>query len=263
MNISAPTFLTPNEEGLESTFKSLQKMNKIEKGVHVGVCPGLHNWDYIVAMRSRCAVLLEHNSSAWKFHLKALEILRSSFTPLIFKNELLKELAIHSYDYQNHPRYKESDKMENARQELTDWMQKPYSALHNQVSFSFLRRLAQNHQIIVIPLYIQNFTKIKEVSKIFHRLGLKVSSLYLSNVYDSFCEDEICDDSPEEQDAFKKSITFLKDNDTCIIDSSMHNTASRVVQNVSYGKEYTPGAERCTNNSNLTFSNLFPRLTAL
>jgi hypothetical protein len=244
-NFSGCAFLTTNESDVETTFESLEKIEKIARGVHIGVS-GLHNWDYIAAMGSSFAILIDHSTNSCLFNSKALEILRSSPTRLVFKQKLLKELATASYEISYNFLYEDTSRLENHSREILGWIGKSYSALHNDMRFNFLKKLALDNRILVVRLSLLDCDKIEQISRILHRIGLKVSSLYLSNIYDYYCKDELSDGSPEQQSAFKKSISLLKDDDTCIIDSSAYlaPTTHALQQRVSLGKNFVPAKER-------------------
>jgi|GEM_PF-4102386 len=243
-NLAGCAFLTTNETGVETTFESLEKVEKIARGVHIGVS-GLHNWDYIAAMRSSFAILIDHSTNSCQFNSKALEILRSSPTRLVFKQKLLEELARAPYEVSYNFLYGDTSILKNHSREILGWFGKSYSALHNDMRFNFLKKLALDNRILVIRLSLLDCDKIEQIPRILHRIGLKVSSLYLSNVYDYFCKDELRDGLSEQQIAFKKSVSLLKDDDTCIIDSTMYRTMTDdILQRVSLGKNFVPAKER-------------------
>lgn len=228
-------FATSNEPEQENVLGLLRSMKKI-RGGHFGVS-GLYNWDIIAQMKSDFAVLVDCNPNVPYFHRNMLNILTRSKNPEDFvaqaiqqmgkdlernpgfyaRNQLYLDRQIRDQDYRNMPR------IDQVAYQM-DLMLKRKNGALSEENFPFLQKMAQEGRILPIYLNFNDPNRVKAIAGAVHGEGHVFSSIYLSNIYNWGHEN-----------TFQFNVDALKQDGTCIIDTSVKQSF------IHYGKDPLTG----------------------
>lgn len=246
-------YVTSNEFGQKRVRDLLKTIKKIPGGVHLGMS-GLYNWDLIAHMKSSFAVLVDFNPKVAAFHRKMLDILAgASSREDFFKKacaQITQDLNANRnyyrsnvlFMFENAPHtkynplwYQFAPLNERIHLELSVMMDKEGSALSEE-QFPILQKMAREGRIVPLHLDFCDTQGMKAIADAVHEEGLVFSSLYLSNSYDYLEHD------PEGRKAFKSNVDLLKQDDTCIIDTSYLGFGALKLQSfLHYGKDPATG----------------------
>src|SRR5690348_7983655 len=199
----------------EETFEALGKMEKLFRGVHLGVSSLLHNLDYVVAMRSRFLILIDGNAYVSGLNSLAIRLMRTSKTRETFEKDFFKQF--------NTMRQFNQDTPTPSQKQFTAWKQKTFSAFHTEKGFLYIKKLVDQDRFVTVTCSLQDETIIPRIARIVHRTGLAFASLYLSTgFYWSDSQDGGYEaEKPKYEKrlaAYRGNVERLKDDKTCIID---------------------------------------------
>lgn len=231
-------FPTSNEYGQRIVNNTLrfEMKNKIPGGVHFGTS-ALYNLDHMAAMRSSFAILADFNPNVADFLRRMIGILSTAKSIEDFEEQASKEME---KDIERDPKFYNDNAMwgikGNEAQFQLKKMVKYSERAFTPENFAYLQKMAQEGKIVALHLDLCDTNAIKTIADAVHAEGLVFSSIYLSNVYDYFVN------SPELRKAFKQNIDALKQDRTCIIDTTMYTNRSLCVDGFAfYGKDPETG----------------------
>lgn len=240
-------FATSNEYNQRQIREVVKAMKKIPDGIHFGVS-GLHNWNLIAQMKSRFAVLVDLNPKVADFHRKMLRILCRAKSPNDFLLQATTQIkvdarngskcAINSlykdrcgqYNPAPYRRLKYSEKL---RFQLNRMLREDLA--FSKENFPFLQKMAKEGRIVPLYADICNTKVMQEIADAVHGEGLVFSSIYVSNIYDYLKKHPIA------RKNFQQNINAMKQDGTCIIDTTLVTRKNSVGSFIHYGKDPVTG----------------------
>lgn len=225
-------YVTSNETEQDVILPLLRSMKKISGGGHFGVS-GLYNWDLIAQMKSEFAVLVDFNPHVPLFHRNMLNILIKAKSPEDFValalDQMKKDIEDNRFNYARNMLYRPLDvrgqpyvsmsKIDQLAYEFEMMLQRENGALSKE-NFPFLQKMAQEGRILPLYLNFNDAKGIQAIADAVHKQGHVFSSIYLSNIF-----------SWGHEDTFQSNVDALKQDGTCIIDSTVWSSFVR------YGKD--------------------------
>jgi hypothetical protein len=240
-------FATSNEYNQRQIREVVKAMKKIPDGAHFGVS-GLHNWNLIAQMKSRFAVLVDLNPEVADFHRKMLRILCRAKSPNDFLLQATAQIKVDArkglkcatnslyadrcgqYNPASYRRLKYEEKL---RFQLNKMLREDLAL--SKENFPFLQKMAKEGRIVPLYADLCNTKVIQEIADALHAEGLVFSSIYVSNIYDYLKKNPIA------RKNFQQNINAMKQDGTCIIDTTLVTRKYSVGSFIHYGKDPVTG----------------------
>lgn len=236
-------YVTSNEFGFQRALHVIREMN-ICSGVYFGV-GGLQNWDFIVQQSPDLALLGDVNPQEVEFNHKMLKILIHSASPQQFIAKAVDQIE---EDLEQQPTLYALNRrfgldrnnlfnkplIDMIRWELNEMLNRKNGVL-SKANFSNFRQMAEQGRIQPLLIDLADSSAIQKLSSCLQEQNLAVSFLYLSNAYDYLME------NPLQKARFKKNITMLQEDKTCIVDTTLCCCAWMIKSYVLFGKDPLTG----------------------
>ena len=199
-------YIVSNESGTDTTLKSLRRENTGRGDVHVGVA-GLFNLDVIAARRSFYGVMVDRDNKISRFFEELGRIIQGASTREDFITKFLEFI--------------ESPKGSGyiSSKELRKDLLNPNGWLANEESFAYIKKMFQEKRLFFYRVDLRNNDVFGKISEWLDENGLRVDTLYISNIRDWFFKNSKGKILQGYNDALNRSLSLIADSRTQIIES--------------------------------------------
>jgi hypothetical protein len=173
-SVDRGVWVNTNEYDVQRTRQFLQERGPRSNSVYVGVS-GLFNWELIVIVRPRAALLIDHSRTVVTFMQNAIDALVCAVSLEDF-GEILKE-KISAGKIKGSPgRY---------IQDVDRWvcrMSDP--SIFSEENFLYIKQLGARRLLIPLCVDFTDFERMQGIGDAIRDNGMEVSTLYMSNLCD-------------------------------------------------------------------------------